>query len=768
MFQNLGPKIFQRKSPNYYIKIAITYFVLLAIAIIIFSSFIMVVFTYQSERLITESNEQSLRQVNNFTDKYLLEKIDYLCDEYFVKESSHPDINNFFEHFQDMPKEDMTTLYRTLRTIKDQNPFLHNLLVYNGKFDSLVSTDDGVIFGASDTRNQLTIDNRMFSYLEGIKTDFWIPQDDNITFKDQTNILTYVHYVSVDNASAFGKNNVNCVIISIDIEDIVNFINNINIPGIQGFLILDENQRILTHSPEYPYFSEFINHDTQLSTKIAATTNGLERSRINNSSSYVIWTQSKISNWKYVYALSLSAIYQQTLFIIIVITLLTLAILILGFYVIRRFTRRIYQPFGQVIEKVKSSLDSEHYSDNEFEMLNNMINDFSLKQDEIAEITDKYNTVILDKIASDVLQGFASDTEEDLLEQFRLSGAKFEGGEFALFVLQLNPLLLNSFPVQQREYLVFNLIDILYNNFNCVPVRTTSTTIEVIVNGDDLNLYSIAGKMKGLIVQKSLANIYYGHDCHKLTELSKQHKETQQVIKYFYIYGFDNIFYIDDLQKQELDESVIDVKQIQIIENTLRDGNREAFYAECNSLLNDVKTKRHSFNYAQNAIMQIFSVICRVARERKIPLKDQMEFDKIVKNDTFDNSTIFLFDISDSFFSGQENSDTNHQQNLINEIIKYISGNITQDISLVSVAQHFDLSSGYLSKFFKENASTSFSKFVIEKKFEYAATMLTANPKMPISEIAESLGYFDSAYFSRQFKAHYGITPIQYRKNHLN
>ncbi|MEG1441875.1 MAG: hypothetical protein RSC29_04370, partial [Oscillospiraceae bacterium] len=89
-------KLFEnKKSASYYFKITVTYSLLLAISLVAFSSFIMVVFLYQSEKLITDSNSQMLNQLNNFTDKYLLERINSLCAEYFSEDSSYPEINSF-------------------------------------------------------------------------------------------------------------------------------------------------------------------------------------------------------------------------------------------------------------------------------------------------------------------------------------------------------------------------------------------------------------------------------------------------------------------------------------------------------------------------------------------------------------------------------------------------------------------------------------------------------------------------------------------------
>ena len=42
--------------------------------------------------------------------------------------------------------------------------------------------------------------------------------------------------------------------------------------------------------------------------------------------------------------------------------------------------------------------------------------------------------------------------------------------------------------------------------------------------------------------------------------------------------------------------------------------------------------------------------------------------------------------------------------------------------------------------------------------------MLESDEKAPLPEIAESLGFENYYYFSRLFKNHFGVSPMQYRK----
>lgn len=748
-------------TANYYLRIVITFSLVMVLAITIFATTITILFAHQTEEIVTSLTSQSLRQINVYNDDYVLKKVNDICEKYLSADSEYEGISDFFNDFQNIDNIKANDVYNSLVSLVEQNQFLDNIILYNGKYDSIISTDDGVIYSASDPRNQLSVNSYIFSYLNGITSDFWIPLQDNILFTSK-NTLTYVHYISVDETYVSNKKT-SCAIISVDIQYMSEFIENISLPVVQGFLILDKNNKGILYNEELNNFQDTIITNDNLINKINTSRSGVEKVRINGHTACVVWENSQFNDWKYIYTISLSDMYREILIITLIITSISLIIIILTFLLIRRYSKKIYAPVESIVEKAKITLDSSKYSDNEFEMLNNIINDFSSTKIEFTQMTDKYNSVIAEQIAQDIVHGFNEMSDAETLSQLKLVGVDFSMPKFTLIQIALNPLLLSSFAFQQREIMIYSIIDKISQEYDCLYHRSSSAIIEVIINYDNMKVKDIAESIKRLINQKSIMNIFYCDEGCALSDLNNQHKKSKLVTKYSYIYGYDNVFDSNKLLLIDKDNSTVDIHDLEKIEQMLRDGNREGFYAECNMLLNTVKNENHSFAYAQNVIMLIFSIICRVAREKHIPINNSNNFDKILKNSSFDDSTIYLFDISDMLFSDDNKS---HQQKLIDNITEYLTQNITQDLSLVSVAQHFNISSGYLSKFFKENTGCSFSKYVIEKKFAYAAELLVSEPKLSVSEIAETLGYFDSAYFSRQFKARYGVTPVQYRKNH--
>lgn len=76
-------------------------------------------------------------------------------------------------------------------------------------------------------------------------------------------------------------------------------------------------------------------------------------------------------------------------------------------------------------------------------------------------------------------------------------------------------------------------------------------------------------------------------------------------------------------------------------------------------------------------------------------------------------------------------------------------------------AAHF-MSVRSLHALFAE-AGTSVGKVLRTIKLDNAQMLLEAHPTMPVSEVGRRSGFADPSYFSRTFRAEYGVTPKEFR-----
>lgn len=100
----------------------------------------------------------------------------------------------------------------------------------------------------------------------------------------------------------------------------------------------------------------------------------------------------------------------------------------------------------------------------------------------------------------------------------------------------------------------------------------------------------------------------------------------------------------------------------------------------------------------------------------------------------------------------------------VNRIIRYVNDNVTAPISLTDISKAIHLSKEYTSKVFKKEMNMTVTDYIISKKLSLAKAMLISGD-MGVGDIAEKLGYQDYNYFSRVFKKHYGLSPLQIKKD---
>ena len=100
---------------------------------------------------------------------------------------------------------------------------------------------------------------------------------------------------------------------------------------------------------------------------------------------------------------------------------------------------------------------------------------------------------------------------------------------------------------------------------------------------------------------------------------------------------------------------------------------------------------------------------------------------------------------------------------LVRTIMKYVHSHLGERITLEDIGRETFFSPIYCDTLFKKETGHSIIDYVIEKRIDEAKRMLLEG-SVPLSDIAEYLGFHDYNYFSRVFKKRSGYTPSAYRR----
>ena len=95
----------------------------------------------------------------------------------------------------------------------------------------------------------------------------------------------------------------------------------------------------------------------------------------------------------------------------------------------------------------------------------------------------------------------------------------------------------------------------------------------------------------------------------------------------------------------------------------------------------------------------------------------------------------------------------------IEELLRYINHNLTEDLSIETLARKYYLSKYHMMRKFKEETGYTIHNYIISKRLLLARTKISEGT--PILKAAQLSGFSDSTTFSRAYKKQFGTAPSQ-------
>ncbi len=247
---------------------------------------------------------------------------------------------------------------------------------------------------------------------------------------------------------------------------------------------------------------------------------------------------------------------------------------------------------------------------------------------------------------------------------------------------------------------------------------------------------------------------------HNMDEYQYAHKEAEQALEYRFFLETKNIIHYSSLSSR----SVYLRKDIFPIIMKLIDAIKSN--QDCTENLNELMEELDgisNIDYVKKLITNILVALHGVVAEKAIEascserLKSQIE--RVERVDSI------------SKMYEELKKDVLETQNLIyghgmyskavQDAVNYIDLHFSEKLTLNDVADFVGLSSSYLSRVIKKETSCNFVDILNRIRIE-KASMLLSEEHMKIYEVAQSVGFENSAYFYQIFKKYKGMTPKEY------
>jgi AraC-like DNA-binding protein len=107
--------------------------------------------------------------------------------------------------------------------------------------------------------------------------------------------------------------------------------------------------------------------------------------------------------------------------------------------------------------------------------------------------------------------------------------------------------------------------------------------------------------------------------------------------------------------------------------------------------------------------------------------------------------------------------DDEYAADIIDRAFAYILDNLVGEVRLSAAAELIGMSESAFSKYFKRMSGQTFSDTVRKLRLAQAGKLLK-DTDLPVGSIYHRAGYANLSNFNRQFRAQYGVTPREFRR----
>jgi YesN/AraC family two-component response regulator len=501
----------------------------------------------------------------------------------------------------------------------------------------------------------------------------------------------------------------------------------------------------------------------------------------------VSYIKSKLLDWKYAYVLP-AKLYREKADYIRNLTIASLVISLgIGAVISLHLSRRNYLPIKLLIQllSVRTKL-SYRDTGNEYDYIENAIENTLEEKNQIQLTLDRQNHMLRDNFLLRLLKGRIEDKFPlvDALNSYQL---EFDSDRFVVMLFYIEDYQ-ELFRKHEQDFeMNLQFVHLIITNImeEMIAVKHHAIVLEA----DDLLacLVNVRTKEEQRFVKEELLRIsaeaqqFISRKFHiqftiSLSDVHQTYKgialayqEALEAMEYRMLLGTQSLIAYDQIRNNQPSSYMYSIEQEQQLINFIKSGNLQ----KAGLILDEVIQKNLldgniSIDMARCLMFDMISTVMKASVET-LPLQSDLYLDNQRAVQTLlQCSTVAEMREQMNAFLEQvnvhvDNKKKRHHDQLLHDLIAFTTEQYADsNLSIQMIADHFDISPSYLSRYFKEHSGETITDYINKYRIANAKQLLT-DTNAAIKEIAVQTGFYSINTFIRLFKKYEGITPGSYR-----
>lgn len=666
----------------------------------------------------------------------------------------------------------------SLHNLKISADIVDDIFIYYRNADAVVSTNAVYDFDIFFNSLQKYKSNNLESWKDFFdnnryKSENVIPSmnvldiynNDIISSKTAMTFVSGINYYEKNPAVIYG--------IQINSAVISDMIKKLNITSKGYIYIANQENHIVTTTDINSNYASNINESFLSSLAKDSSSRKLE---VGGKSFCILYAESTRNKLRYIALIPEDEIVSDSNFIMRILILLCLALVLFTGFSAIIISGRIYKPIYKLVELVSTGTGrNDEKGTNEFEYLSSNIDSMLRNTKSLNSTLKKSLAFSREKLLTNLVNGQYGflENNSNILHEMNLH---FNYPDFCVAVIKIDAFMefkqkYNEFDRDLFKYCICNISEETSQPHGFC-FSSPEDEIILLVNFDsgrqaENYLVNLAQIIKQNITEYLLFTVAIGigevkKDIH---EISKSYDEACYALGCRKVTGSNELIEYEKAAFMRTEYYYPIDKERSII-SYLKAGDYQNSIKVMEQIIDENFKMEITYHQLQYMFSELLSTILKAIYDLEGKIQDIFNIESLGK-ELFENET--LKDTKDwfekvcirlcNYFKEQQESGN---KELIQKILQYIQENYNKDITLETVADHFNISYSYLSRYYKQQTGANFIESLYELRMQKAREMLKCT-SMKINQVAESVGYNNVNHFIKIFKKYEGVTPGKFR-----